>query len=243
MLVNPRGAAHLPGVPIPEISVVIPALNERVALERALYSTRAPGVEIIVADGGSADGTPESAERLGAERVVRTGPGRARQMSAGYEAAKADVILFLHADTYLDSGWDTEMRHALTDPGVAGGVFALRFDSPRAIYRWVERGVRVRCRLARLPYGDQGLFVRRAVLEGLGGVPQTRIFEDLDLVRGVQRAGRLVYLRTRAWTSPRRYERNGVLRTVGHNALGLGAYLLGLDRDRVLRWHERKPTR
>jgi rSAM/selenodomain-associated transferase 2 len=230
-------------VSLPEISVVIPALNEQAALERALSSTRVPGVERIVVDGGSTDGTPESAQSLGAEQVVRTGPGRARQLQAGYEVAKAPVILFLHADTHLEAGWDTEVRRSLADPRVAGGVFELHFESPRPIYRWVERGVRLRCRIARLPYGDQGLFVRRAVLEASGGIPETPIFEDLDLVRTVRNAGRLVFLPVRAWTSARRYERNGPLRTVGHNTLGLAAYLLRLDRERVSRWHRRKPMR
>jgi rSAM/selenodomain-associated transferase 2 len=227
----------------PAISVVIPALNERATLEDALGSTQAPGVERIVVDGGSTDGTVEAARALGAECVLVSAPGRAVQMNAGYGVASGEVILFLHADTALESGWDTEVRRALVDPRVSGGVFELRFASPRRVYRWIERGARLRARLARLPYGDQGIFVRRKVLDDLGGLPATPIFEDLDLVRAVRRAGRLAFLPVRAYTSARRYDRNGPIRTMGRHALVLGGYLLGLDRARVARWHRSRPER
>ena len=243
MLVKPAGASHPPHVSNSTVSVVIPTLNEQATLEGALGSTRAPGVERIVVDGGSTDGTREAARRLGAEHVLDCAPGRSGQMDAGYRVASGDVVLFLHADTALESGWDTEVRRVLVDPRVSGGVFELRFASPRPVYRWIERGARLRARLARLPYGDQGIFVRRKVLDALGGVPDTPIFEDLDLARAVRKAGRLAFLPVRAWTSPRRYDRNGPLRTMGFHALMLGAYLLGLDRARVARWRRRQPDR
>ncbi len=222
------------------ISVVIPALDEGGAIARALESTQAPGVERIVVDGGSRDGTPSRAAALGAERVIESAPGRARQLDAGYRAAHGDALLFLHADTRLDTGWDKALRRALADPRAAGGAFELRFDSERPAYRAIEWGARWRARLG-LPYGDQGLFARRAVLEGAGGIPDVPIFEDLDLARAIRRAGRLVLLDCRAHTSPRRYERSGLLRTVARNNLALAAWLLGLERSRVRAWYARRP--
>lgn len=221
--------------------MIIPTLNERRAVGRALGCTAEPGVERIVVDGGSTDGTVEAAQELGAEAVIRSEPGRARQLDGGYRACKGDVLLFLHADTRLDPGWRGALVRALEDPDVAGGAFRLRFESERRAYRWVERGAHARCRLLGLPYGDQGLFARRAVLDAGGGLPDVPIFEDLDLARSISRRGRLVLLRERAWTSPRRYERNGVLRTVARNNLALAAYLLRLDRARVLTWYRRRP--
>lgn len=219
------------------ISVVIPALDEQAGLARALESTRRPGVERIVVDGGSRDGTVSTAALLGAERVLASPRGRARQLEAGLRAARGDVVVFLHADTRLDPGWDAALRAALADPRVAGGAFRLRFESDRLAYRVLEAGAGLRGRLGGLPYGDQALFARRSVLETAGGVPDVPIFEDLDLARAIRRAGRLVLLRERAWTSPRRYERGGVARVWLRNALALGAYLLGLERARVARWY------
>ena len=223
----------------PRISVVIPALDESDALPRALECTRGPGVERIVVDGGSGDGTPEVARASGAEKVIRAAPGRARQLDAGWREASGDVIVFLHADTRLDPGWPDAIRAALRDRAVAGGAFRLAFRSRRAVYRWLELWVRVRSRLAGLPFGDQALFVRRELIVAEGGIPPVPIFEDLDLVRLIRRRGRLALLPERAWTSTRRYERNGVLRQGLRNHAATLAWLLGVDRDRVAGWYRR----
>jgi rSAM/selenodomain-associated transferase 2 len=230
-------------VPTPTISVLIPTLNEDGTVERALLSTRVPGVEQIVADGGSTDGTLETVRRLGADRVIRSEPGRARQMDAAYRAAGGEVLLFLHADTRLDPGWATQIQQALEDVRVAGGAFTLRFDSDRPIYRWIERGARLRARVARLPYGDQGIFVRRKVVDAQEGIAETPIFEDLDLVRTIRRAGRIVVLPAHARTSARRYDRNGPVRTVVRNGLALAAYSAGIDRTLVAHWYRRPAER
>lgn len=219
------------------ISVVIPTLNEQPAVAAVLENTRGARVERIVVDGGSRDGTAEAARGAGAEQLLRSAPGRARQLEAGFRAAKGDVVLFLHADTRLDPGWADALRRGLEDPAAAGGAFRLRFDSPRVSLRWVEFWAHVRCRLAGLPYGDQGLFVRRAVLEAAGGIPTVPIFEDLDLARTIRRAGRLVLLPERAWTSARRYEQHGVFRLVLRNSVAVLAFAFGLDRERVARWY------
>ena len=219
------------------ISVVIPALNEQPTIAGALATARADGVERILADGGSSDGTVATAREYGVEQVVSCESGRSRQMEAGSRAARGQALLFLHADTRLEPGWADAVRAALADARVAGGAFRLRFASDRLAFRLLEIGVRLRCRLGRLPYGDQALFVRRAVLEQGGGIAAVPIFEDLDLARAIRRAGRLALLPQSATTSPRRYLRHGVARVVLRNLLALGAYLLGLDRERIARWY------
>jgi rSAM/selenodomain-associated transferase 2 len=223
--------------------VVLPARNEGDTIARALDSTRAPGVDRIVVDGGSLDGTPDLAVRLGAERVLESAPGRARQLEVGLRAAQGDLVLLLHADTRLEPGWESALRRALRDDSVAGGAFQLAFESQRSVYRVIESGARLRARWLGLPYGDQGLFARRKPLLESGGIPQVPIFEDLDLTRLLRRLGRLVLLPERAWTSPRRYERNGVLRTLLRNNLALTAWLLDLDRERIARWYRASPRR
>lgn len=214
------------------LAVVIPALDEAGEVAGAIESASAPGVEVLVVDGGSSDGTPERAAAAGA-RVIDSPPGRARQLAAGAREALADAIVFLHADTRLPAGFAAAVRDALRDPAVVGGAFRFGFDGSGAALRFVELGARLRGALFRLPYGDQAIFVRRRVLEEIGGVPQAPIMEDLDLVSAMRRRGRLAMLPLRATTSPRRYLAGGVLRTMGRNWLAAAAWRLGLDRERV----------
>lgn len=224
------------------ISVVIPTLNEQSRIERALSCTAEPGVERIVVDGGSSDGTTDTARLLRAERVLRSPPGRALQMDAGYRAATGAVIVFLHADTRLQPGWRAAIERALADPAAAGGAFRLRFDGAGFAMKVIELGAAVRARVARLPYGDQALFLRREVLDQAGGVAPVPIFEDLDLVRLIRRTGRLVLLSAPAWTSARRYDRNGVLRQWLRNQAALLGWFLRLPRARVAAWYRRRPA-
>jgi len=222
------------------ISVVIPALNEQEGIHRALQSSREPGVERIVVDGGSRDGTSQVARFLKADKLIASPPGRARQLDAGYRAATGEVVLFLHADTRLEPGWSDSVRRALERPRVAGGAFRQRFDSERWGYRVLEFGTRLRSR-GGLPCGDQALFVRRHLLDARGGIPDTPIFEDLDLARWIRDYGKLALCRQRAVTSPRRYEANGLVRGLGRKFVALFGYLVDFDRERVARWYHRKP--
>jgi rSAM/selenodomain-associated transferase 2 len=216
--------------------VVIPALDEAARIADAVASARAEGVEILVVDGGSRDGTAERARAAGAT-VLASAPGRARQLGVGAKAARGEVVLLLHADTRLPPGWDAAVRGALEEPRVVGGAFRLRFDAAGAGLRLVEWGTRLRVALLRLPYGDQALFVRRAVLEAIGGVPQVPIMEDLDLVRAMRRRGRLALLPLAVRSSPRRYRERGIWRTAARNLLAACAWALRFDRERVAAWY------
>ncbi len=224
------------------ISVVIPTRNEQPQIERALACTRLPGVERIVVDANSSDGTAQTARFLRAEKVIQALPGRAHQMDAGYREATGAVVLFLHADTRLEPGWSEAALAALEDAGVAGGAFSLRFEAPGLRFRLIERGVALRSRFGGLPHGDQALFVRKRVLDRVGGISPVPIFEDLDLVAAIKRAGRLALLRECAITSARRYDRNGVLRQVLRNNTALAGYLLDVERERIARWYRRQPA-
>ncbi len=214
------------------ISVVIPTLDEAAGIVRAVESVIAPGIEVIVVDGGSRDETRRLARDAGA-RVLECARGRARQLRLGGEESTGDAVLFLHADTRLESGWQEGVRQALSDPRCAGGAFAFRFAERGVREWWIERGVALRVALFRLPYGDQALFVRRSVLEKMGGMPIVPMMEDLDLVAAIKRAGRLEMLRLAATTSSRRYVERGTLRTIGWHQWALLGWWLGWDRARL----------
>lgn len=214
------------------ISVVIPALEEAARIRRAVESVTDPHVEVIVVDGGSQDETVRLARDAGARVfVAQEGQrGRAHQLRLGGEKSKGDVVLFLHADTLLTAGWREAVEGALADPECSGGAFSLRFAERGGWERWLEAWVALRIALLDLPYGDQAIFLRREVLEGMGGVPSVPIMEDLDLVRAIKRAGRLRILALTATTSSRRYRGRGTLRTIFWHQVALLGWALGWDR-------------
>lgn len=218
-----------------KLAVVIPALDEADWVAGAVASAAPERVEVVVVDGGSRDGTREVAARAGA-RVIESAPGRARQLQAGAQATDGEILLFLHADTRLPPAFDAAVRTACARTGVVGGAFRFRFDQRTPALRFVEWGARLRVALFRLPYGDQALFVRRADLAAVGGVPQVALMEDLDLVKALRRRGRLALLPLPATTSARRYRAAGVWRTMALHWLAAGAWTLGVERGRIARW-------
>jgi len=225
-------------MPMTRLSVIIPALDEEDVVAQAVRSVR-DEAEVIVVDGGSEDRTRAVAEAEGA--AVLTAPsGRGRQLDAGARRAAGDWLVFLHADTRLETGWASALRRLGAD--VVGGAFRFAIDSPRLGYRVVEAGVALRCRLWQLPYGDQGLFVRREVYGMIGGFPPLPLMEDVVFVRRLCRAGRLAFLPVRAVTSPRRWERRGIVATTVRNWCLLGLYALGQPPERLARIHEGRPT-
>jgi rSAM/selenodomain-associated transferase 2 len=218
-----------------KLSVVIPALDEANWIAAAVESARTEAAVVIVVDGGSRDGTPDIAAAAGAE-VFTSPAGRARQLQAGAKVSESDVLVFLHADTRLSPGYGDAIREALRAPDVVGGAFRLRFDTRSASLRLVEWAARMRAAVLCWPYGDQALFVRRSVLEEIGGVPQAPIMEDLDLVRAMRRRGRLKLLPLAVTTSARRYLDRGVMRTAGIHLVAAAGWMLGVDRMRLARW-------
>lgn len=198
------------------LSIVIPTLDEAASLPGLLDHLAAvcPGAEILVADGGSADGGRELLRARPEIRRLACRRGRARQMNAGAAAAAGEVLLFLHADTRLPAGADRAIREALRDPAVVGGRFDVRLDSPRRLL-WVVGGMmNLRSRLTGIATGDQALFVRRAVFEGLGGYADIPLMEDVEFTRRLKRWGAVAALRAQVTTSARKWEREGVLRTI-----------------------------
>jgi len=213
----------------PSISVVIPALDEEKRLPAAIQSVRADA-DVIVVDGGSRDATRAVAAAEGA-RVLESPRGRGRQLDEGARAATGDWLVFLHADTRLEAGWADALVSLPED--VAGGAFRLAIDSDRLAFRIVERAVRARVRLFALPYGDQGLFVRREAYARVGGMPHLPLMEDVAFVKRLRRAGRLAFLPVRAFTSARRWERDGVLRATLRNWWLVGLYAAGRSPERL----------
>jgi len=214
------------------LSVVIPTLDAERHLGRCLARVAAAD-EIVVADGGSGDGTAAVAERAGA-RLVRAAKGRGAQLRAGAEAARGDWLLFLHADTLPGRRWrEAVAAHAAAHPGRAG-FFRFRLADAAWQARLVEAAVAARVRLFGLPYGDQGLLVPRALYDAAGGYRPLPLMEDVDLVRRIGRR-RLVPLGEAASTSAERWRRDGWIARSGRNLACLGLYALGVAPERIAR--------
>jgi rSAM/selenodomain-associated transferase 2 len=221
-----------------KLSIVLPVLDEAGRLETVLTELirGCPGADVVVADGGSRDGSVEIAARVPGVRVVSSARGRARQMNRGAAATTGDVLLFLHADTRLPRGAAGAVEEALRDPGVAYGRFDIAFDNPRPVFRMIAGLMDLRSRLTGICTGDQGIFVRRADFERLGGYPEIPLMEDIALTRRLKRVGRLAPLALRVTTSARRWERNGVATIVLMWTLRL-LYCCGVGPDRLHRWY------
>jgi rSAM/selenodomain-associated transferase 2 len=221
------------------LSIVVPALDEAVNLARMLPEllVRERGAEVLVADGGSADDSRAVVARTPAVRWLDAPRGRARQMNAGARAAAGDVLLFLHADTRLPAGAGAAIRAALADPTVVGGRFDVQLDSRRPLLGLVGWLMNRRSRLTGICTGDQAIFVRRVVFEGLGGYPDIPLMEDIELTRRLKRRGRLAALPLRVVTSARKWEGEGPLRTILLMWTLRLLYALGVSPARLHRWY------
>jgi rSAM/selenodomain-associated transferase 2 len=198
------------------LSVIIPTLDEARRIADVIARTRALGeCEIIVVDGGSTDGTLDRA--AAADRTLITPRGRALQQNAGAAAAAGDVLLFLHADCWLEPGAIAAIEAVLRDARCIGGCFRQTIDAPGPGYRLLEHCNALRVRVLGWAYGDQGLFLRRSVFEALGGFPPVPLMEDLFLSKQLRPCGRLRVLDHRLHVSPRRWERTGILRQTLRN--------------------------
>jgi rSAM/selenodomain-associated transferase 2 len=220
----------------PMLSVVIPTLNAESTLPRVLAALIPAAVhglirDVIIADGGSTDATAEIVEAAGA-KLVHAQRGRGSQLGAGAKVAKGTWLLFLHADTVLEQGWDDEVEKLLEQvaagrfrsPEIAA-VFRFTLDDFSGWARFLERLVVLRCLILRLPYGDQGLLVNRRLYDRVGGFRPMPLMEDVDLVRRLG-GRRLVFLRSRAVTSPERYLKDGFAARMAKNALCIALYYL-----------------
>jgi rSAM/selenodomain-associated transferase 2 len=196
-------------------------------------------VEVIVVDGGSQDDTVQLAQSWGV-KVLSAGGDRAGQMNAGALAATGDILLFLHADTCLPTGFDALVRQALNQPKAVAGAFVLRINASLLGLRLIERGVNWRSRWLQMPYGDQAIFLKTEVFHDLGGFPKLPIMEDFELMRHLRRFGRIVIIPTPVLTSGRRWQKLGVLKTTLINQLVIVAYFLGVPPERIVRWYRRK---
>jgi rSAM/selenodomain-associated transferase 2 len=223
------------------VSVVIPALNEALALPETVSRARAntEAVEIIVVDGGSRDGTLDMAKSLGCVALTSK-PGRGSQMRQGAAVAKGDVVMLLHADTWLPPHAARAALDCLSKPGVAGGGFWKQFRNAPLLMRGSRARCAARLWLNQRIAGDQGMFVARETLEKVGGVPDLPLMEEFELCARLRRVGKLSLADAVVLTSARRFRERGVIRTYLRMWRVMTHYWLGASPAELQKLYEKR---
>ena len=221
-----------------QVSIIVPVLNEAPLIRPFLehLRARAPGAEIIVVDGASADGTYELAAGLCDQLIRSSQRSRALQMNAGACAANGDIFWFLHADADVPTGCLDEIGRIMRDPTVSGGYFRIRLPPP-VVYRLTDTFAHYAGLLFRMRCGDHGIFCRRTAFIAAGGFPNVPLMEDVEFFRRLRRCGRVVHSNKRIGASPRRYEAVGPMRLTLAYGFIATLYLFGVPTSALSRIH------
>jgi rSAM/selenodomain-associated transferase 2 len=222
---------------MPRVSIIIPVLDEGATIASALAalaSCRARGAEVIVVDGGSRDDTVAAARPL-ADRVITAPRGRGSQMNAGAALASGDMLLFLHADTRLPPDADRLAVDALDRSKRAWGRFDVTIAGRSPLLRVVAATMNLRSRATGIATGDQAMFVTREAFAQVGGCPDIPLMEDIVLSRRLKAVSPPACLHARVTTSGRRWDRDGVVRTILMMWRLRFAFFLGVEPARLAR--------
>ena len=215
-----------------KISIIIPILNEAKILEKTLSQLQ-PELgdhELILVDGGSTDNSIRIAAKYG--EVLTSTRGRAKQLNAGAAAATGDILLFLHADIWLESGALVAVETALSSDYVGGG-FRQKIDGRNILYRIIEIAGNIRGKYLKVFYGDSGIFLARTVFEKIGGFPDVPILEEMEFSKDLRKFGKTTLIMPHVHLSARRWEARGIIRTTLNNWLITLLYFLKVSPARL----------
>ena len=211
------------------ISIIIPVLNEAPIIQATLLRLQGnPNVEIIVVDGGSTDNTFVLVKQIGAT-VITVTEGRGAQMNGGAAIASGEILLFLHGDTQLPVNYQAIITETLLQPNVIAGAFELAIDGAAKSLRLVEMLVKIRSHFCSLPYGDQAIFLTKKIFIEVGGFAPLPIMEDFEFIQRLQGQGKIAIAPASVITSPRRWQKLGIIKTTLINQLIILGYYLGIS--------------
>jgi rSAM/selenodomain-associated transferase 2 len=225
-----------------KVSLIIPVFNEALIIED--YLSRIPmksDLEVIIVDGQSDDETVAFCEKIKLEFkpkiVISPLKGRANQLNFGASLAIGEILCFLHLDSQLPSNYSTQIEELLSRPQAIAGAFSLAIDAPQIPFRWLEKLVNWRSRFFSLPYGDQGLFLKKSVFKTMGGFAPMPIMEDYEFVQRLKKQGTIHISQASVLTSRRRWQKLGILKTTLINQGMILGYYLKIDPENLARWY------
>lgn len=224
-------------------SIILPVLNEASIINQTIEHIFRLGygfdLEVIVVDGDTEGGT---VYRIKDERVIKviSPKGRGRQMNKGASVARGDILLFLHTDTELPEDAFRTISAVIDKKQYVGGAFDLGIKSGRLIFRLIEKMVYIRTCLTCIPYGDQAIFIKKDFFAGMNGYQEIPIMEDVELMRRIKNSGyKICIIPQKVSTSPRRYEKEGVIYCTLRNWILMSLYLLGVKPEKLAKYYYR----
>jgi len=224
------------------ISVILPVWKETSIINHTvanILSLEYKGdVEIIVVDGSTEGETIRAVQNKEVRKAVSE-KGRSRQMNTGATIARGGILFFLHADTLLPKDALMAISSIMRKREFVGGAFDLGIDSHRTVFRLIETAASLRSRITRVPYGDQGIFIRKDYFHAIGGFKEIPLMEDVDLMRRIKKAGdNICILPLKVNTSPRRWEKEGIVRCTLRNWALIALYYLGFPPEKLAKHYQ-----
>lgn len=225
----------------PLTSVIIPTYNEEDNIEKTINSAlKGLNIELIVVDGGSEDKTLSIVNKISNVKLIKSRPGRAIQQNLAAKHANGEFLLFLHGDSILPERFDKTIGDTLNIEGVIAGAFSFKLDYNSLGTRCLESLVNLRANLLGLPYGDQGIFLKKKDFSSAGGFPEHPIMEDYEFIKLLKKSGRIILVRDPVITSARRWRKLGLLKTTWINQKIILGYHLGVPQEILKKWYHQK---
>lgn len=220
------------------LSIIIPVLNEAVNIEKCLSQFQNLfDAEIIFVDGGSKDNTVELIEKNGFKVIKSPVKMRSFQMNLGAKNAQGDILLFLHGDSILPPNYFLLINNIFQQENTIAGAFCLKIDDNNKVFRLLELMVNMRSHFLSLPYGDQGIFIKKSIFQEMGGFTELAIMEDFELIKRLQKLGQIRIVSERIITSARRWQKLGIVKTTIINQLIIIGYYLRIEPQKLANFY------
>ena len=221
----------------------MPVLNEIETLEQNLsYLKIKQDVEVIIVDGGSTDDTVKLVKNKGFKVIISPLSGRSYQMNLGAKEAAGNILLFLHADTILPDNYCDSIKNILSQPNTVAGAFRLQIDEKGLVFRFLETMVNWRSHFFSLPYGDQAIFLKASVFKKIGGFSSLPIMEDFQLIKRLQKLGKIRIDSRAVITSARRWQKLGIWKTTLINQLIIIGYYLRVPPQSLAKFYQQSKS-